>query len=177
MVRRHLMAMLHNTVNMDEATGLQGPIEDEVLATGTKEMILSFNDLIKGWCARTRPKGDHGQLNYWRPWAGHDHFKNEKTAMAAGGTVSRFTPPPYRRIGWRPRASASFSRSCCSKLFLFYNIKMLPVGRTLTQEPFKIIWERTVRTITREDFTTALQQWFERWEKCACIAGCYIQNF
>jgi hypothetical protein len=48
MVRRHLMAMLHNTVNMDEATGLQGPIEDEVLATGTKEMILSFNDLIKG---------------------------------------------------------------------------------------------------------------------------------
>ncbi len=46
--------------------------------------------------------------------------------------------------------------------FLFPTIKRQLVGKVLTQETFKSIWEGATQTIAKEDFATAFQHWDER---------------
>ncbi len=46
--------------------------------------------------------------------------------------------------------------------FLFRTIKRQLVGKMLTQETFKSMWEGAAQTITEEDFAAAFRHWYER---------------
>ena len=60
--------------------------------------------------------------------------------------------------------------------FLFPKVKSALAGMYLTQETFKKEWEWAVRTIKKEEFTTAFQRWLERCSKCIDVEGHYVEK-
>jgi hypothetical protein len=59
---------------------------------------------------------------------------------------------------------------------LFRKVKEELAGLHLTQESLKNAWEGVMRTITKQDFPTALRWWFERCGQCVQTVGNYVKK-
>ena len=60
--------------------------------------------------------------------------------------------------------------------FLFPRVKELLAGRRLTQETIKTTWEGVLRLVSKDEFATAFQRWYERCDKCIRIGGNYVEK-
>jgi hypothetical protein len=84
--------------------------------------------------------------------------------------MSQFTLPRKFSSSWLKNISSCFPRPppphspdlAPADFFLFLTLKRELVGLILSLEEFKTKWEGVIRTLTKDDFTTAFQRWLER---------------
>ena len=55
-------------------------------------------------------------------------------------------------------------------------MKELLAGCRLTQETIKTTWEGVLRLVSKHEFATAFQRWYEHCDKCIRIGGNYVEK-
>jgi len=169
--------------------GTPGPIKAKVHASRTKQMVLAFFDSKGLIYTNYVPRGQTVNATYIiealykflkvfrkkRPilasqdWFLHWDNSPVHTAAAvqaylAAKSIQLIAHPPYSP----DLAPADF--------FLFPKVKLELAGISMTKDTFKSTWERAIKSLTKDDFATAFQRWFECCEKCIRISGNYVEK-